>query len=100
MDTEATDMEVMATAVMVMATTVTAVMVMEVTADMDTGMGMDTAIGTMGIGTMATGMATDAGGAAIGMDTELVPAGGGRPTDISGFATEARRLNRPAIVAE
>ena len=99
---------------MVMATTVTAVMVMEVmaamvteamatvmgTADMDTGMGMDTAIGTMGIETMATGMATDAGGAAIGMDTELVPAGGGRPTDISGFATEARRLNRPAIVAE
>ena len=95
-----------------MATTVTAVMVMEVmaamvteamatvmgTADMDTGMGMDTAIGTNCIGT--TGMATDAGGAAIGMDTELVPAGGGRPTDISGFATEARRLNRPAIVAE
>jgi hypothetical protein len=92
MGTEATDMEVMATAVMVMATTVTAVM--------DTGMGMDTAIGTMGIGTMATGMATDAGGAAIGMDTELVPAGGGRPTDMSGCATEARRLNRPARVAE
>ena len=81
-----------------MATTVTAVMVMEVTADMDTG--MDTAIGTMGIGTIATGMATDAGGAAIGMDTELVPAGGGRPTDMSGCATEARRLNRPARVAE
>ena len=97
-------MEVMATAVMVMevmATKVTEAMATVMgTADMDTGMGMDTAIGTMGIGTMATGMATDAGGAAIGMDTELVPAGGGRPTDMSGCATEARRLNRPARVAE
>ena len=89
-----------------MATTVTAVMVMEVMAAMVTEAmatvtaDMDTAIGTMGIGTMATGMATDAGGAAIGMDTELVPAGGGRPTDMSGCATEARRLNRPARVAE
>jgi hypothetical protein len=100
MGTEATDMEVMATAVVVMATMVTEAMATVMgTADMDTGMGMDTAIGTMGIGTMATGMATDAGGAAIGMDTELVPAGGGRPTDMSGCATEARRLNRPARVA-
>ena len=80
----------------VMATMVTGAMA----TGMGMGMGMDTAIGTMGIGPMATFMATDAGGAAIGMDTELVPAGGGRPTDISGFATEARRLNRPAIVAE